>query len=68
MAILTAYGREIRKQLIDMGKSEGWLVGEIKERTDKFIDQRYLSAVLNGKRQCRWMVREINEVLCRDNE
>jgi len=58
----------VRKQLIDMNRSESWLVGKIKERTDKFIDQRYLSAVLNGKRKSKWMVQEINEVLCQSNE
>lgn len=58
----------MRKQLIDMNRSESWLVGKIKERTDKFIDQRYLSAVLNGKRKSKWMVQEINEVLCQSNE
>ena len=47
---LTPFGKEVKHRLIDLGKTNGWLVSEVKERSgsEKF-DTSFMSKILNGK-------------------
>lgn len=35
--------------MIELGKTQGWLVDQVKERTGDFFDSSYLHRILSGK-------------------
>lgn len=63
MAQLTAYGKEVKKRLIDMDKSQDWLIDQIREKSGMFCDGGYLYKVLTGQRGAKRIVSAINESL-----
>lgn len=63
MAQLTAYGKEVKKRLIDIGQSQEWLISQIRERTGLFCDAGYLYKIFVGERNAPSIVGAINEIL-----
>lgn len=63
MAQLTAYGKEVKKRLIDIGQPQEWLIGQIKEKTGLFCDAGYLYKIFTGDRNAPTIVTAINEIL-----
>lgn len=45
---LAPFGREIKIRLMDMGKSQSWLIEQVKERTGDFFDSSYLYRIMTG--------------------
>ena len=45
----TEYGQQVQMKLIEMRKSQSWLIDEIKSRTDMYIDGSILFKVLTGR-------------------
>lgn len=43
------YGKEIKKRLVDIDKTQEWLIGKVAEDTGLFFDSSYLYKVLTGK-------------------
>lgn len=46
---MTEFGKTIKKRLIDMDKSQAWLIEEIKARTGLYCDTSYLWKLMNGR-------------------
>lgn len=46
----TAFGKEVRKALIDRGQTLTWLTEEVSKRTGLYIDRSYLYKIFIGKR------------------
>lgn len=63
MIQLTAYGKDVKKRLIDIGQSQEWLAGQVKEKTGLFCDTAYLYKILIGERNPPSIVSAINEIL-----
>lgn len=63
MAQLTAYGKRVKKRMIDMDKSSGWLINEVHQKTGMYIDSGYVHKILTGQRAAPKIVEAINEVL-----
>ncbi len=63
MAQLTVYGKEVKKRLIDIGQSQEWLIGQIRDKTGLFCDGGYLYKILVGERNAPSIVNAINEIL-----
>ena len=49
MATSTDFGKQVRIRLIEMGKTQEWLIEQVKERTGDFFDSSYLHRILGGK-------------------
>ena len=49
MASTTEFGKQVRIRLIEMGKTQEWLIDQVKERTGDFFDSSYLHRILAGK-------------------
>lgn len=43
------FGKQVRIRLIEMGKTQEWLIDQVKERTGDFFDSSYLHRILSGK-------------------
>ena len=43
------FGVQVRIRLIEMGKTQEWLIKQVKERTGDFFDSSYLHRILAGK-------------------
>lgn len=63
MNVRSDYGKEIKKRLIDMDKTQVWLIDQVKERTGLFFDSSYLYKVMTGTLRTPTIVSAINEVL-----
>jgi hypothetical protein len=57
------YGKEIKKRLVDIDRSQGWLIEEVKEKTGLFFDGGYLYKILSGQNATPKIVAAINETL-----
>ena len=47
--MLTEYGKTIKKRLIDLDKTQEWLLRRVREDTDKYFDDSYLWKIMHGK-------------------
>lgn len=63
MAQLTAFGKDIKKTLIDLGKPQRWLIDEVRERTGLYFDDSYMYKIQTGKLATPKIVQAICEVL-----
>ena len=59
----TDYGKAIKHRLVDIDKTQGWLVEEVKKKTGLFFDSSYLQKILNGKSTAPRIVNAISEIL-----
>lgn len=63
MAQFTDFGKKVKHRLIDLGKSQEWLVGEVRRRTGKYMDSGYLSKILTGAESGVNIIPAIREIL-----
>lgn len=49
MATTNDFGKRVRIRLIEMGKTQEWLISRVKEETGDFFDSSYLHRILSGK-------------------
>ena len=62
-AMLTTFGKNIKKRLIDMDKSPTWLIEQVAEKTGLYFDRSYLFKIQTGKLATPKIVNAINEIL-----
>lgn len=43
------FGKQVKIRLIEIGKTQEWLIDQVKERTGDFFDSSYLHRILSGK-------------------
>lgn len=55
--------KEVKKRLIDLGKSQKWLEEQITEKTGLFVDSSYLGKIYKGERNAPKVVQAIREIL-----
>jgi hypothetical protein len=60
---LTAFGKQIKYRLIDLGKTQTWLQKQITEKTGLYMDSSYMYKVLTGQRNTPKVVQAIREIL-----
>lgn len=63
MANINDFGKEVKKKLIDLGKTQNWLEVEIKDRTGLFVDSGYLHKIFTGQRNAPKIVEAIKDIL-----
>lgn len=57
------YGKEIKKRLVDIDRSQNWLIDEVRTKTGLFFDSSYLYKIMTGKNATPKIVEAINEIL-----
>lgn len=60
---LTEYGKSVKKRLIEMDKSQEWLIEQLKRKTGKFVDSSLLNKILTGKSNSSTIISAINELI-----
>lgn len=63
MANLTDFGKEIKKKLIDMDRTQTWLIEQVREKTGLYFDDSYLYKIQVGKLSTPKIVSAIQEIL-----
>lgn len=63
MAQFTAFGKEVKKALVDMGETQDWLMRRVESNTGLFVDNGYLYKILTGRRKAPKIVQAIREIL-----
>lgn len=64
---LTEYGKSVKKRLIEMDKSQAWLIEQLKRKTGKFVDSSLLNKILTGKSNSSTIISAINELISEKN-
>lgn len=59
----TDLGKEIKKRLIDVGRTQAWLIEKVKEKTGLYFDSSYMHKILVGELATPKVVQAICEVL-----
>lgn len=59
----TAFGKEVKKRLIDLEKSQGWLCEQVRAKTGLYFDDSYLSKICTGSYTPAKMVDVLREIL-----
>ena len=63
MVQLTDFGVKVKKALIDKGKSQKWLIEEVRENTKLFFDSGYLQRMMTGRSTSARIKNTICEIL-----
>ena len=65
---LTPYGKEVKHRLIELDRTNGWLIEEVNKRREPKIDTSFMSKVLNGKVKNSRMTVIIDQILHEEEE
>ena len=57
------YGKEIKKRLVDIDKTQAWLISEVAKDTGLYFDRSYLHKVMAGKNNNPKIKASIEKVL-----
>lgn len=49
MASCSDFGKAVKIRLIELDKTQEWLIEQVKERTGDYFDSSYLHRILTGK-------------------
>lgn len=60
---LTAFGKEVKKALLEKGKTLTWLSKEVTKRTGLYLDSSYMNKILTGQRNPEKIVNSICKIL-----
>lgn len=63
MAQLTAFGKDVKKKLVDIDKPQVWLIEQVKKSTGLYFDDSYLWKILAGQIATPKIIRAICEIL-----
>ena len=63
MAQHTDFGKQVRHRLIDLEKNQAWLIEEVRKRTGLYMDNSYMSKILNGECASQNITSAIKEIL-----
>lgn len=65
---LTPFGKEVKHRLIDLNKTNGWLVEEVKKKCQTKFDSSFMAKILNGKVENSAKKELINQILTEEEE
>ena len=60
---LTAFGKQVKYKLIDLGRTQIWLHEQVTAKTGMFMDSSYLNKILTGERAAPKVTQAIREIL-----
>lgn len=59
----TAFGKAIKKRLIDLDRPQKWLIEQVRDKTGLYFDDSYLHKIVTGKLTTPRIVAAITEIL-----
>lgn len=62
-AVLTPFGKEIKKKLVDIDRNQNWLIEKVSSKTGLYFDRSYLHKVMTGQLGTPKIVSAIREIL-----
>ena len=60
---ISEYGTRIKIRLVELGKSQNWLIEQVSEATGLFFDSSYLHKIMCGTEKSKNITDAINEIL-----
>lgn len=60
---MTAYEYKVKTRLLQIEKTQAWLVERVKERNGGYMDLPYIGRIIKGKVNSPKTVKAINEIL-----
>lgn len=63
MTKVCAFGKEIKKKLVDINQSQEWLIQKVKEETGLYFDSGYLHKILRGELSTPGIISSISKIL-----
>lgn len=60
---LTPFGKEIKRRLVDLDKTQVWLMQQVHEKTGLYIDHSYLFKIMAGRLSTPKIVKAICDIL-----
>lgn len=48
-AVLTPFGKEIKKRLVDMDRTQAWLIEQVRGTTGLYFDRSYMYKIQTGQ-------------------
>ena len=60
---ITDYGLKIKMRLLELNKSQNWLIDEVASRTGLYFDSGYMHKILTGAEKSEKVLTAINEIL-----
>lgn len=61
--VITPFGKEVKKRLVDLEQNQDWLIQQITAKTGLFMDSGYMHKILTGERNAPKVVQAIREIL-----
>lgn len=59
----TSYGIKVKSRLLEINKTQNWLIAQLKTDTGMFIDSSLLNKVLTGRVDSKRIVSAIDDIL-----
>ena len=63
IATITPFGKEIKKRLVDLERSQAWLIDSVSEKTGLYFDRSYMNKIMKGQLYTPKIVQAICEIL-----
>lgn len=63
MERICEFGKEIKKKLVDLDKTQEWLMQQVRNDTGKYFDCWYLHRILTGTSATQSMITSICKIL-----
>ena len=67
VATFTKFGKEVKKRLVDIDRSQSWLIKQVMEKTGLYCDSSYMYKILTGQHNTPSIVQAICEILKIEN-
>lgn len=62
-AVLTPFGKEIKKRLVDIERTQAWLIEQVHEVTGLYFDRSYMCKIQTGQLSTPKIVQAIRDIL-----
>lgn len=62
-AVLTPFGKSIKKRLVDMERTQAWLIEQVRVLTGLYFDRSYMHKIQTGQLSTPKIVQAIREIL-----
>ena len=62
-AEITSFGKAMKKRLIDMDKTQTWLIEQVREKTGLYFDSSYMYKICTGQLNGPNIIPVIREIL-----
>ena len=60
---ISKYGKRIKVKLVQLGKTQNWLIEQVSEKTGLYFDSSYLYKIMRGTEKSENVINAINEIL-----